>query len=225
MKRAQVFYVVIFIILLIIVGTILFIYFNNKKDKFSSPELNLLDLEKGGPLIAPESKVPAGKVPAGKVPANITNPGKNLWQIYNHGIQVGDATEDYAQALICLPSKGVCKVPPLESFESFRTVHHGPYSFEMTSDFAFEFIAVLTFGDTFNLNGRNVGRYISFFTILVPHYDKLRRNEVNILCKTEKIFVEGETAVIEASLWASVGDLEKRASISVKGGGDVKIIF
>lgn len=225
MRRMHIFYGTVFVLFLIILGAALYIRLHKKGDGRGPPEYNFSDLERGA--LPPKGK-PANpyRRPTASNPEKVANPAKSFWQIYNNGVPVSDAAEDYAQVLLCLPSKnGGCRVPPADMFESFQTIQAGPYKFAVTDNFEFEFIVVLTFGGTFNLNGKNVGRYISRFTVLVPHYNKIRRGELSVVCKIEKISGEGNVASLEAVLWASLGGLEKRALISAKGNGAVKVIF
>jgi hypothetical protein len=223
MKRMYIFYALILVILFI-VGSGLFFHYRKSRNNFQILNINQ-------PFDQDYSKLEEGTLVKDKKIREVINTGKNFWQIYKNGIPTTDLLEDYAQALVAFPNQNrKYEVPDMVLFNSFQTKQEGPYKVVMSPLFEFEFFVILTYGGSFNLNGKNIGKYISRVSIMVPHTKIIRQNYLNLFCKVKRISTEEnsnqeEIAMLSLIISARSLNIENQTNILVNGNGEVKVIF
>lgn len=221
MNRMHILHVVIYLLAATIIGIIFFIYFQRRKSDYRPSVIS----EPASTFKFSGSAL-EGNFEKGNV--SIVNPAQFGWQIYNNGTSTVDLSKDFAQALLVWSNQN--EKYELPDTRLFETLHGGPYTFQISPHFEFDFFVVLSHGVVSNLDGGNSGKYISRVSIMVPHSRNIRQNALSLFCNVSRIFIEESTSREKISaatliLWASSGGINKEAVVNVNGGGVIKISF
>ena len=121
--------------------------------------------------------------------------GKNTWYIYYSGIQIGDLTNDFAQAILFKP-----KIEGIRSLQDKNyTKKSGPHYLNLEDELSIEFYVIWTYTE---------GNYpkISRVNIMVPHYNYYQERKLTMICQVKELSFNQNKGIIsiELSLTAEI---------------------